>query len=169
MSSPSGTAPATPPDTVAAAEKEGKLIVYSTTDTAIVASILKDFAALHPKIPVEYNDMNSTELYNRFLAEAAAGSGSGDFLWSSAMDLQLKLANDGYALEYKSPEASGLPAWASWKNEAFATTFETSGDSEGDRRSSSGQGCDARHESRYQREQERCEEDPGESAHRHHG
>jgi iron(III) transport system substrate-binding protein len=118
------SAPATSPDTIAAAEKEGKLVVYSTTDTAVVSPLLKDFAALHPKIPVEYNDMNSTELYNRFLSEAAAGTGSGDVLWSSAMDLQMKLANDGYALDYPSPEAKKLPNWAVWKNEAFATTYE---------------------------------------------
>jgi iron(III) transport system substrate-binding protein len=68
--------------------------------------------------------MNSTELYNRYLSEAAAGSGSGDLLWSSAMDLQMKLANDGNAADYVSPEAAKLPKWAVWKNQAFATTFE---------------------------------------------
>jgi iron(III) transport system substrate-binding protein len=116
--------PATSKDVVAAAEKEGKVVVYSTTDSASVAAMLKDFAALHPQIAVEYNDMNSTELYNRFVSEAAAGAGSGDILWSSAMDLQIKLANDGYTQAYSSPEASKLPSWAVWKNEAFGTTYE---------------------------------------------
>ena len=40
------------------------------------------------------------------------------------MDLQVKLANDAYTQAYASPEASHLPQWASWRNEAFATTFE---------------------------------------------
>lgn len=116
--------PGTSPAIVAAAEKEGKLIVYSTTDASAVEPFLKDFRALYPRIQLEYNDLNSTELYNRFISEAAAGAGSGDLLWSSAMDLQVKLANDGYAMEYRTPEASKLPAWANWKNEAFGTTFE---------------------------------------------
>jgi iron(III) transport system substrate-binding protein len=116
-------APGTSSDVLAAADKEGKVVIYSTTDSALVQPLIKDFGTLHPKIQVEYNDMNSTELYNRFLSEAAAGS-SGDFLWSSAMDLQMKLANDGYAQEYASPEAKSLPEWAVWKSEAFATTFE---------------------------------------------
>jgi iron(III) transport system substrate-binding protein len=116
--------PSTAAPVLAAAEKEGKLVVYSTTDSAVVAPLLKDFATLHPGIAVEYNDMNSTELYNRFVSEAAAGVGSGDLLWSSAMDLQMKLANDGYAAEYESPEVPALPPWAVWKNEAFGTTFE---------------------------------------------
>ena len=51
---------------VSAAEKEGKLVVYSTTDSAIVSALIKDFGAAYPKIPLEYNDMNSTELYNRY-------------------------------------------------------------------------------------------------------
>jgi iron(III) transport system substrate-binding protein len=109
---------------VSAAEKEGKLVVYSTTDSAIVTALIKDFGAAYPKIPLEYNDMNSTELYNRFISEAAAGAGSADFLWSSAMDLQVKLASDGYAQDYKSPEASHLPSWAVWKDQAFGTTYE---------------------------------------------
>src|SRR5919201_2943142 len=113
--------PATAPQVVSAAEREGQLVVYSSTDSAAVQPMLKDFAALYPKIKVEYNDMNTTELYNRFVSEAAAGGGSGDLLWSSAMDLQLKLASDGYAAEYASPEARHAPTWAVWKDLAFGT------------------------------------------------
>jgi iron(III) transport system substrate-binding protein len=40
------------------------------------------------------------------------------------MDLQLKLASDGLAMPYKSPEASALPDWARWKDTVYATTFE---------------------------------------------
>lgn len=40
------------------------------------------------------------------------------------MDLQMKLANDGFAARYESPEAAALPDWAVWRNEAFGTTFE---------------------------------------------
>ena len=107
-----------------AARKEGKVVIYATTDTKAAESILKDFEALYPGIKVEYNDLNSTELYNRFISEAAAGAGTGDVTWSSAMDLQVKLVNDGYAAAYKSPEAAKLPAWATWKDQAYGTTFE---------------------------------------------
>jgi len=116
--------PATARDVVAGAEKEGKLSIYSTTDSASAGPLLKDFGALYPKISLEYNDMNSTEVYNRFVSEAAAGSGSADLLWSSAMDLQVKLVADGYAQEYASPEAAGLSPSSIWKNQAFGTTFE---------------------------------------------
>jgi len=118
------TGPGTAASVVAAAQKEGKLIVYSTTDAASADPLLKDFRSLYPGIQLEYSDLNSTELYNRFISEAAAGAGSGDLLWSSAMDLQIKLANDGYAMEYKTPEAAKLPSWSIWRNEAYGTTFE---------------------------------------------
>jgi iron(III) transport system substrate-binding protein len=116
--------PANYADTVAAAKKEGKVVVYSTTDTAAAGPLIKDFQALYPGISVEYNDMNSTEVYNRFISERAANAGSADVLWSSSMDLQIKLASDGSALEYASPEIAHVPGWAVWKNQAFGTTYE---------------------------------------------
>src|SRR5512136_3104979 len=91
-----------------AAKKEGKLVIYATTDTKAAEPIVKDFEALYPGIKVEYNDLNSTELYNRFIGEAAAGAGTGDITWSSSMDLQVKLVQDGHAMTYKSPEAKNL-------------------------------------------------------------
>ena len=94
------------------AKKEGKVVIYSTTDTKAAGPIIKGFEALYPGVKVEYNDMNSTELYNRYISEQAAGGSSGDVVWSSSMDSALKLATD-YALQYKSPESGKLPAWRS--------------------------------------------------------
>jgi iron(III) transport system substrate-binding protein len=116
--------PATYTDTIAAAKKEGKVVIYSTTDTAAAGSLIKDFQVLYPGISVEYNDMNSTELYNRYISERAAGGGSADVLWSSAMDLQIKLVSDGNAMAYTSPEVPSMPAWSVWRNEAYGTTYE---------------------------------------------
>ena len=109
---------------VDAAKKEGKLVVYGATDSKAVQPLVKDFNALYPGITVEYNDMNSTEVYNRFISEAAAGGDTADALWSSAMDLQIKLAAGGYALPYKSVEAANIPGWAVWKDMAYGTTYE---------------------------------------------
>jgi iron(III) transport system substrate-binding protein len=94
---------------IEAAKKEGRLVVYSTTDAAAANPLLRDFATLYPGVKVDYTDMNSTELYSRFIAEVAAGTGTADLLWSSAMDLQVKLAADGNAATYASPEIAALP------------------------------------------------------------
>ena len=106
------------------AKQEGKVTVYSTTDAAQVAPLVDAFKAKYPGVGVEYTDLNSTELYNRFIAEEAAGQGTADLLWSSAMDLQVKLVSDGYAAAYKSPEQGSLPTWAVWKDQAYGTTAE---------------------------------------------
>src|SRR6202171_1923435 len=116
--------PADYAQTVAAAKKEGKVVIYSALDTKAAQPLVKDFNALYPDIKVEYNDMNSTELYNRFIAEVASGQGSADIMWSSAMDLQVKLVDEGHALNYASPEIAKLPKWAVYKNQAYGTTYE---------------------------------------------
>ena len=109
---------------IEAANQEGAISIYSATDAAAVTELLKGFEALYPKIKLEYADQNSTEMYNRFISEAAANTGTTDLMWSSAMDLQIKLVNDGYAQAYASPETRNLPDWANWKNEAYGTTAE---------------------------------------------
>lgn len=116
--------PADYAQTIAAAKKEGKVVIYSALDTKAAQPLIRDFNAVYPDIKVEYNDMNSTELYNRFIAEVAAGGGSADVMWSSAMDLQVKLVDDGQALAYRSPEAAKLPGWSVYKNQAYGTTYE---------------------------------------------
>jgi iron(III) transport system substrate-binding protein len=109
---------------VEAAHQEGKLIVYSTTDSAAAAQVLRDFAALFPRVRVDYVELNSGELYNRFLRETAAGADTADVLWTSSMDGQLKIASEGHAATYLSPELPALPKWAVWRNQAFGTTYE---------------------------------------------
>jgi len=111
-------------DIVTAATAEGHLAVYSTTDAALVQPLLKDFEAAFPGIAIDYTDLNSTELYNRVIAETAAGQGTADVAWSSAPDLQIKLAADGYVQEYKSVEAPHLPAWAQYKDMIYGATAD---------------------------------------------
>jgi len=114
------------PDLIAAAQKEGKLSIYGVTDNEQANHLIREFRTQYPAIQIEYSNMSTTELYNRFISESAAGS-SADVTWSSAMDLQVKLVNDGYAQPHKSAETAKLPDWANWKNEAFGTTYEPIG------------------------------------------
>lgn len=112
------------PDAREAAVREGVVVVYAAADQDVVQPILDDFEALHPGVRVEYHDLSSNELYQRVVDERAAGTLGADVVWSSAMDLQVKLVNDGYAQPHRSPETAALPRWAVWKDEAFGTTYE---------------------------------------------
>lgn len=120
---PSGY-PETYAEIVASAKQEGKVVVYSVTSS--VPLLLQDFQSLYPDVKLEYIALDTGPLYDRVVAESAAGS-TADVVWSSAMDLQVKLVNDGYAARYVSPEVPNVPDWAIWRNEAYGTSFEPVG------------------------------------------
>jgi iron(III) transport system substrate-binding protein len=107
-----------------AADREGRLLIYSAADLNEMDEVLRSFRALHPRIRVQYEHMASRAVYDRYLAEVAAGKPSADLVFNSAMDLQIKLVNDGYAQPYASPEKPYLPPWAVWKNQAYGVTAE---------------------------------------------
>lgn len=117
---------------IARAQREGAVTVYASTDLEVVQPLIDAFEARYPGIRVRYQDLNTIELHNRFLAESANlgtatpghDADNADVLWSTAMDLQIKLVNDGHAQRYDSPERDGLPSWAVWRDEAWGTTFE---------------------------------------------
>ena len=100
-----------------------KLQILSSTDEGVMQSLIADFQQQHPSIEVEYLDFNSVPLYQRFVDDFAANATS-DLIISSAMDLQLKLVNDGYAATHVSEGLSWLPEWARWRQQAFGFTAE---------------------------------------------
>ncbi|MBN8844132.1 MAG: ABC transporter substrate-binding protein [Sphingomonadales bacterium] len=110
--------------TIDAAQEEGALTLYGTIGISRVEALVAAFERKYPAIDVDYLDMPADEAFNRTIAEGRAGKGGGDIVWSSAMDLQIKLVNDGYAQAYKSPESGALPPGLVWKNEAFGITAE---------------------------------------------
>lgn len=112
------------PSTTDAAAASGPLVIHSTTDRDIFRPIIDDFRRLRPGIDVRYVEMDAGALYRRYLDDVARGRGQADLLISSAMDLQVKLVNDGFAAAHQSANAAKLPAWARWRNEAFGITFE---------------------------------------------
>ncbi|MEA3537101.1 ABC transporter substrate-binding protein [Rhizobium sp. CC-YZS058] len=111
---------------IEAAKAEGTVSVYTSTDAAQSQKLQDAFTAKYG-IKIAYNDLGTNGAYNQVISEAAAGQVTADVVWSSAMDLQMTLVQDGYAEEYKSPEASKLPIWANYKDTLFATTVEPIG------------------------------------------
>ena len=106
------------------ADAADEVIVYSTTDQDEVDDLIAEFQSRTPGIRVRYEKQNSDEQYAQVVKEAATGHGTADVVWSSAMDLQMKLVNDGYAQTYAPAELSGLPDWAVWKQQAYGVTAE---------------------------------------------
>jgi len=93
------------------------LRVLSNTDTSFFVPIIESFLAENPDVSVAYNVTGSAELYDIFRANPAGF----DVVISSAMDLQFKLTNDGFALRV---DGTGHPAWAQWRDSLFAFSTE---------------------------------------------
>lgn len=100
------------------------LVVYSTTDTALIAPVIEAFQREYSAVTVAYHDLQSVEIFERVRQETDAAEVTADFVFSSAIGLQFKLANDGYARRLEMPTANYLPPWASWRDTLFGLTFE---------------------------------------------
>ncbi len=97
---------------VAEARGERLVRVYGNADTVAMRPLIAAFRRAYPGVAVRYDDLQSSTIYDRVVAEARAHTASADLVWSSALDLQAKLINDGYAQSYLSPEKPALPSTA---------------------------------------------------------
>lgn len=98
--------------------------IYSSLDEPIALPIIEGFQKKNPDITVIYEDLLTGEIYDRVVKETNEGNRTADFTLSSAMDLQVKLTNDGYAQRVDMPQSDTWPKWANWRNTAYALTFE---------------------------------------------
>jgi two-component system sensor histidine kinase TctE len=96
--------------------------IAGTTDRAQFEPIIRGFQKVRPDVAVTYLEFDTAEMQQRLLAGTI--DPAPDLLISSAIDLQVKLANDGHALRHASAETAALPSWARWRDEVFGFTFE---------------------------------------------
>ncbi len=101
-----------------------EVVIYSSLDERLAQPLIAGFQAENPDVAVRYEDLLTGEIARRIVDETDAGQATADFAFSSAMDLQVKLANDGYARPAEVAESAGWPRWANWRNMAYALTFE---------------------------------------------
>jgi len=94
--------------------------IISTTDIEIFAPLIVAFVADNPAVAVNYTVTSTTELYRAYTEQQPEY----DLAVSSAMDLQMKLANDGYAARHSSARIAQMPSWAKWRDHLFAFTQE---------------------------------------------
>ncbi|MCC7271640.1 MAG: ABC transporter substrate-binding protein [Alphaproteobacteria bacterium] len=98
--------------------------VYSSLDEPLARPMIDAFRARNRDVAVAYEDMQTADIYERIVRETDAGQPTADFAFSSSMDLQMKLANDGYAQPSLVPLSQSWPRWANWRDTAYALTYE---------------------------------------------
>lgn len=96
---------------------EQTLRIISSTDTSLFAPIIEEFLSENENVSVEYLVNGTANIDQVFRADPDKF----DLLISSAMDLQLKTANDGLALRL---DDVAHPSWAQWRQSLFAFTSE---------------------------------------------
>ncbi|MBS9404205.1 ABC transporter substrate-binding protein [Halomonas sp. TRM85114] len=96
------------------------LVINAALDLPQAEPVLQAFHRLHPEVELTYHNFTTLDLHQHFLDAPDAA----DVMISSAMPWQYQLANDGHAREQLSANALDWPAWARWRHELFAFTFE---------------------------------------------
>jgi len=109
---------------IAKANTESEVVIYTNTHQQVAHDLFSAFHKLYPNINIKYVDGTGAALNDRFIQEAARHQSTADLIWSSSVDLQAKLVNDGYAQTYSSPEKPALPNLAVWKDQAYGVDFE---------------------------------------------
>ena len=94
-----------------------KLRIISSTDSALFAPIIDNFVSKNPGVSVEYLVTGTADI-DRIFRESPDAF---DLVISSAMDLQLKIVNDGLARPITNVSH---PPWAQWRESLFAFTSE---------------------------------------------
>jgi iron(III) transport system substrate-binding protein len=99
--------------TVAAAEREGTVLVYSVTAAENWKYVLQSFHDRYPKITVNTLDLPSgPECFERYLSESATNSRTCDLIFTQGRDQWLDFQKRGELLPYESKEAAKWPDWS---------------------------------------------------------
>ncbi len=93
------------------------LRLLSSTDTSFFAPIIESFLRGRPNVSITYFVTGTADLDAIFRSDPEGY----DVVISSAMDLQLKLANDGYAMRI---DNIAHPTWAQWRQSLYGFTTE---------------------------------------------
>lgn len=98
----------------------GQIKILSTADLNLFAPIIESFQASGAGLDVIYTTVSSSEVLQAVVVEGEVF----DLVVSSAMDLQTKLANDGFAVPATGFAQDLVPDWAKWRDSVFAFTQE---------------------------------------------
>lgn len=100
------------------------ITIYGTSKESLMRPVLAAYRADHPEVRVSYLNLSGSQIDQKVRQDIAAGRPGADLIISTAMDLQVRLVNDGYGTPHRSRNSAALPPWARWRDEAFGITFE---------------------------------------------
>ena len=110
----------------ASKEEGGELTIYSNTGEENWAPIFRDFQKKFPWVEkVSANDLDSDEVFQKYLSEQSTGSSPADLIvTNAAVGWANFAARDGVIAEYESPEVAELPEFAELLPNVFAMSTD---------------------------------------------
>lgn len=93
--------------------------VLATSDLNSIWTVMENYTDQNPTVQIRYVQSSSNEIFRAIHDEGAEF----DLVMSSAMDLQMRLANDGLAASID-PVTGELPSWARWRDQLFGVALE---------------------------------------------
>ncbi len=100
--------------------ESSELHVLSTTDLSLFGPLIDAWQAARPDVAVRYTIASSREVFEAVREDPAIA----DLIVSSAMDLQIKLVNDGFGRHFRTPAVASLPSWSHWREQLYGFTQE---------------------------------------------
>jgi len=109
-----------------ASRAEKGLLIYSNMATDNWKPILAAFNKHYPWIEVKTLDLNSGEVFQRFIAESEGGIATADFLVTQPPNGWARMLKENRAFRYASPEIPYLAKWASRQEEVYTFSCDPS-------------------------------------------
>lgn len=105
------------------ASMKSMLRIIGSTDLAAMENVINAFQSKYQGVAIKYDQAGSIDVY-KAVELNAQNSIPYDLAISSAMDLQIKLVNDGFAQSYNSTQTDKLSSVMKWRNRVFGFTRE---------------------------------------------
>jgi iron(III) transport system substrate-binding protein len=99
-------------EVLAAAKREGSLVLYTNSEDDQIAPLVKAFNRTHPGIRVRSLSLGAEEIFQRYLSEQATGSPSADLLMANHRIGWQSLMKKGLVEPYEDPNVAKLPDYA---------------------------------------------------------
>ena len=97
------------------------LNILSSTDVDVFEPLIKLFVKDNKQIRIRYVTASTSDIYKEI---KNSNKSKFDLVISSAMDLQMKLANDGFAIDIENIEKSAIPEWSMWRKQIVGFSIE---------------------------------------------
>lgn len=100
------------------------LHIIGNPEADTMEGLFRAYRARYPDVAMVYHQAISGDVYRAVEGAISTDGQTYDVAISSAMDLQIKLVNDGHARRHRSAATARLPRWASWRERIFGFTRE---------------------------------------------